>query len=236
MVKIIDLSQEIRHRDKNSQHPAVPMPLIFISPTFEEAYEESNGRSSSIDEWVNMGTHTGTHMDSQRHSDPNPKAITIDQVPLEWCYGDAICIDLSDKQPKSWITPEDLDRACIKGNVRIKKEDILLLYTGHWNRTRGTTAYSTDWVGLNREAVEWIKNVGVKLFGIDAPAPDNPIDQAQYMIFLSHDLLREEGLPHIENLANLDKVVNKRFIFIGFPIKVKGASGSWIRAVALLKD
>jgi kynurenine formamidase len=175
-------------------------------------------------------------MDAQKHTNPDPQAMTIDQLPLEWCYGDAVCIDLSDKPPKSWITADDLERACEKGNLTIHKGDILLLYTGHWNRTKDTPTYPTDNPGLTRDAVEWIIRKGVKLYGIDAVTPDNPIDQAQNLIFPTHDLLRDKGLPHIENLANLDKVVNKRFTFIGFPIKIQGASASWVRAVALFKD
>jgi len=235
-MKLIDLSQEIKHRDKNGQHPSHPVPLVFSFITHGEGYEELKGRGSYTTEWLNVNTHASTHLDAQKHTNPDPKAMTIDQLPLEWCYGDAVCIDLSNKPPKSWITPEDLENACKKGNVNIQKGDILLLYTGHWNRTKGTPAYPTDNPGLTREGADWIKKKDVKLYGIDAVTTDNPIDQAQNLLFPTHDLLRDEGLPHVENLANLDKVVNRRFTFIGFPIKIKGASASWIRAVALLKD
>ena len=110
------------------------------------------------------------------------------------------------------------------------------MHTGTWNRTKGTAAYQTDNPGLNRDAAAWIRKSGVKLFGVDSVTPDNPIDQSQNMIYPSHDVLRDTGLPIIENLANLDKVVDRRFTFIGFPIKLKGASGGWIRAVALLDE
>lgn len=235
-MKLIDLSQEIKHRDKNSQHPSHPSPLIFPYVTHEEGHEQLKGRASYTTEWVNFNTHNGTHLDAQRHFNPDQQAMTIDRFPLEWCYGDALCIDLSDKPPKSWISSDDLEKSCRKGNMRIKNDDILLLYTGHWNRTKGTPAYPTDNPGLTKEGVEWIRNKGVKLFGIDAVTPDNPIDQAQNLVFPTHDILRDECLPHIENLANLDKVVDKKFTFIGFPIKIKDASASWIRAVALLKE
>lgn len=49
-------------------------------------------------------------------------------------------------------------------------------------------------------------------------------------------MCREKKLLNMENLANLDKVSGKRFIFIGFPLKIRGASGSSIRAVALLEE
>ena len=39
---------------------------------------------------------------------------------------------------------------------------------------------------------------------------------------------------HIERLCNLDSIDEPfGFKFVGFPIKIKGADASWIRAVAI---
>ena len=46
----------------------------------------------------------------------------------------------------------------------------------------------------------------------------------------------EKGYCHIEKLANLDKLPAKGFTFICFPIKIKGASAGWIRAVAIIEE
>ena len=44
-------------------------------------------------------------------------------------------------------------------------------------------------------------------------------------------------MQHMEGLCNLDKLVGKgRFRLIGFPLKIKGGTGSPIRAVALFDD
>lgn len=69
-------------------------------------------------------------------------------------------------------------------------------------------------------------------FGIDAPSVDNHADKT----FPYHVVCREKKLLNMENLANLDKVSGKRFIFIGFPLKIRGVSGSSIRAVVLLEE
>jgi kynurenine formamidase len=43
------------------------------------------------------------------------------------------------------------------------------------------------------------------------------------------------GFTHMEGLVNLEKLIGKvRFRFIGFPLKIRGGTGSPIRAVALL--
>jgi kynurenine formamidase len=50
-----------------------------------------------------------------------------------------------------------------------------------------------------------------------------------------HHVCRDLGFTHMEGLVNLDKLVGKgRFRFIGFPLRIKGGTGSPIRAVAWL--
>jgi arylformamidase len=41
-------------------------------------------------------------------------------------------------------------------------------------------------------------------------------------------------VPIIENLVNLDQIGQARFTFIGLPLRIKGNTGSPIRAVAVL--
>ena len=70
----------------------------------------------------------------------------------------------------------------------------------------------------------------VKTFGVDSPTPDNPAS-VSYPI---HMMCRRERITHYENLANLDQVVNARFTFAGFPLKLLGGHGGPTRAVALV--
>jgi kynurenine formamidase len=49
-----------------------------------------------------------------------------------------------------------------------------------------------------------------------------------------HMLVLGRGVPIIENLVNLDQIGRASFTFIGLPLRIKGATGSPIRAVALL--
>ncbi|MDR0346541.1 MAG: hypothetical protein LBI49_26155 [Nocardiopsaceae bacterium] len=41
----------------------------------------------------------------------------------------------------------------------------------------------------------------------------------------------DNGVP---NLANLDQVAGTRFVFAGFPLRLKGAHGGPTRAVAII--
>lgn len=52
----------------------------------------------------------------------------------------------------------------------------------------------------------------------------------------AHCLVKELDYYHIENMANLDRLPRKtKFLFIGFPLKIKGASAGPMRAVALVE-
>ncbi|MBI5582366.1 MAG: hypothetical protein HY892_00945 [Deltaproteobacteria bacterium] len=52
----------------------------------------------------------------------------------------------------------------------------------------------------------------------------------------AHVLAKELDYYHMENLTNSDQLVGKRFQFAGFPLKLVGASGAPMGAVAILAD
>ena len=70
------------------------------------------------------------------------------------------------------------------------------------------------------------------MFGVEAvsPAPEGELN------FRAHQICGERGITHMECLFNLDKLVGRgRFRFVGFPLKIRGGSGSPIRAVAIFE-
>jgi hypothetical protein len=99
-----------------------------------------------------------------------------------------------------------------------------------WNRFAGDKRYLSEFPGLGESASEWIVRRQVKTFGVDSPTPDNPASTS----YPVHMMCRREHITHYENLAHLDEVVNTRFIFAGFPLKLRGAHGGPTRAVALV--
>ena len=115
-----------------------------------------------------------THVDSFSHFDPRPEALTIDQMPLDLFYGDAICIDVSNKEPCTDIEPTDLDASLKRSNLELKRGDILLLYTATINRYLDKPEYLTRLSGLGEDGSRWLVERGVKTFGVDTPTPDNP--------------------------------------------------------------
>lgn len=84
--------------------------------------------------------------------------------------------------------------------------------------------------GLDREATEFIIDQGCVNFGVDSASPDMWYDKT----YPCHSVCAERGVTHIENLCNLDKVIGKRFTFVGLPLKIRNGTGSPMRAVAVL--
>src|ERR1700722_8765603 len=105
-MKLIDLSREIYH--KMPRHPNPPM-IILSSFTTREEKRIADGYSfSSAVFSLNMGDHSGAHVDAPVHFDETPGAKSIDEIPLENFFTEAVCLDLSHKPLKSDISIADL--------------------------------------------------------------------------------------------------------------------------------
>ena len=230
MSRLIDLSQNIYNGMK--VYPGHLKSVVFEHVTHEETAPRFEGGVSFQTTGIMINDNGPTHVDSFSHLDPDPNAETIDQMPLELFYGPAICLDVSSHAPHTDINAEDLDAALEQSGQELREGDIVLFYTGTWNRLHDTKEYLTDFPGLGASGAEWIVDKGVKTFGVDTPTPDNPTSKS----YPVHMMCRRVHKTHYENLANLDQVVNKRFTFIGLPLKTVGAHGGPTRAAALLDD
>ena len=119
---------------------------------------------------VKMNAHSGTHVDAQWHYFPTSegrKARTIDELPLEWFYGDGVVLDMRHKPWGSVSTVEDLQGALKKIGYEIKPGDIVMIQTGA-DKFWGKAEYFDAWCGMGEESTLWLIKQGVKVMGIDA--------------------------------------------------------------------
>ena len=228
-MQIIDLSQDIYEGMK--VYPGHLKTVQFEHVTHEETAPRFEGGFSFQTTGFILNDNGPTHVDSFSHLDPTPGAETIDQMSLDLFYGPAVCLDVTGFAPQTDITAEDLDRIEAESPVQVQRGDIVLFHTATWNRYVGDKRYLTDFPGLGESAAEWIVQRGVKTFGVHSPPPDTPASRPSPV----HMMCRREHIPHYENLATLDQVVDRRFTFVGFPLKVRGAHGGPTRAVALVE-
>ncbi|MDM5198433.1 cyclase family protein [Fictibacillus enclensis] len=222
-VKLVDLSQEIYQG-----MPVFPLhqkTMIFPNLSHEESIERIGFPFATNNLLINE--HGPTHSDATYEYDPGGKYI--DEMPLDYFYGPAVCLDLSYIQPEDYITPVELENALDRSGQLLQKGDICLLYTGHYNRAYGTEEWLTRYTGLDYEGARWLAEKGVVNIGIDAPAIDNPLD----LDYSGHLICKEYGITNTENLCNLDQVANMRFLYFGLPLRIRKGTGSPVRAVAV---
>lgn len=229
-VRLYDLSQEV---SQNTQvHPLHPRVEVYPFESHANSGAALGTGFSYRASLVIMSDHASTHVDAITHFDPAPDAATIDQMPLDLFCGDAICLDLSHLAPLSGITIADLEQALTKDSLDLRDGDIVLLYTGHYERTTGTPEYLTEFAGLEPESARWLIGHGVKLFGNQAIS----VDVAGRYAFPVHMVCRELGVTHIENVGPLAAVAGKRFTLFAFPLKIIPGTGSPIRLVAAVPE
>jgi kynurenine formamidase len=195
-------------------------------------------------EILEVSTHAGTHMDAPWHYHPTQDrgkpALTIDQFPLEWAVGNGVKVDFSSRPDGYGITPRDIQEALLTMGYNLKEGDIFLAQTGaasYW----GTQEYLVKGCGFGKDATLWLIDHGIHVVGTDAWSWDRPLPfQARdfertkdpSLIWEGHFAGIEKGYFQIEKLTNLEKLPPTGFTFYCFPIKIKGASAGWIRAVA----
>jgi kynurenine formamidase len=196
-------------------------------------------------EWVRLTTHNGTHLDAPWHyhstMNKGERAMTIDEVPLEWCFGNGVLLDFRDHDRIRGITCEDVQRELDRIGHELKPLDIVLVMTGTDLRSPG---YELRHPGLRVDATEFLVDHGVRLIGIDAWGLDRPFDvmvedaragRAQF--WESHLLGRRKEYCQIERLANLDALPRPTgFLVAAFPVKIERASAGWARVVAIVDE
>lgn len=193
-------------------------------------------------ETVTLSTHSGTHVDAPLHYGPADQGHTrsIDEVPLEWCFGDGVLLDFRGHDRVRGITRPDVEGALLRIGHTLKPLDIVLVWTGTDLRVPG---YESRHAGLRADATEFLVDSGVKLIGIDAWGIDRPFDVMaeearagdDAQLWESHKFGAEEEYLQIEKLANLAALPRPfGFQVLALPIRLERASGAWARVVALV--
>jgi kynurenine formamidase len=231
MLEIIDLSQEIF-----TGMPVFPS-LPEVKITVHQSHEQLDGVTDSdvVSPAVNLlefGEHTGTHVDAINHMAREYRGQSIDTMPLTMFYTEGVCLDLSHKGLMELIETADLERALAEAGLEIKHGDTVLLYTDHYRRAFGTD----DWhrgPGVGTDAARWLGRQGIAAFGVEPAAPGvRGVSNKEV-----HRICGELGFTHYENMINLHRLTGRgRFRFIGLPLRIRGGTGSPVRAIAVFES
>ena len=215
-MKFIDLSGEIF--DGQPGHFRVTVrDFLTHADTAPRMEPPAQGYTAKL---LMLADHTGTHVDAPAHFYPG--AATIDQMPLEMFSGEALVADCT------WAAgnagPLDVDtfmQSLARDGLTLRPGDIVLLQL----MADGQDVFC----GLSAAMSQYLVDQRVKLVGVDRGTPDCPMIKDKP----AHVKLLGAQIPIVEGLRNLDQVKGRRFQFLGLPLKIAGASGSPIRAVAI---
>ena len=211
MSKLLDLSRPIE--------PG--MPILPVYPSVQVVpwtmFETHGFRSEALF----ASTHTGTHVNAPLHFVDG--GADVSSLRLEAFIVDAVAVDVSGVR-------------VVGGGLRDRLEGFrrgmgVLLYTG-WEELYGSDRYFSENPGLTVDGAHVLVELGASVVGIDGPS----VDPAGAEGFPAHRALLSSGIPVIENLCNLKQLVGKKFKLIALPLKIKGATASPVRAVAVLEE
>lgn len=199
-------------------------------------------------EKLTIYTHNGTHLDApyHHHSTMNggERAITIDEVPLEWCFAPGVKLDFRHFADGYIVTPVDIDAELARIGHTLSPLDIVVVNTSA-GACYGKPNYLIKGCGMGRDATLHLLEQGVRVTGTDAWSWDAPFpltaqrfaqEHDPSIIWEGHRASMDIGYCHIEKLANLDKLPPTGFTLSCFPFKIKAASAGFVRAVAIIED
>jgi len=199
-------------------------------------------------EWIRLMTHNGTHLDAPYHfhstMNKGERALAIDEVPLEWCLQPGVKLDFRNFPDGHVVTAAEVEAELARIGHDLAPHEIVLVNT-RAGSAYGKPDYVSAGCGMGREATLYLLERGVRVTGTDAWSWDAPFvhTKAKYretgdagLIWEGHKAGREIGYCHLEKLHNLEALPAAGFMVSCFPVKIRGASAGWTRAVAILDE
>lgn len=199
-------------------------------------------------EQVQLNTHNGTHLDAPYHfhstMNKGERAITIDEVPLDWCFRPGVKLDFRGLADGHVVGAEEVAAELKRIGHALQPMDIVLVNTRAGSRY-GEEDYVSAGCGMGRAATLYLLEAGVRVTGTDGWSWDAPFVHTKQkfaetgdagLIWEGHKAGREIGYCHLEKLHNLEALPADGFTVSCFPVKVRGGSAGWTRAVAIFDE
>ena len=256
MPKIIDLSVPLETGIASDPPGLLPEIDYHDHDTGAAEFEVMTGLNraqfpdgkGAASERCRITTHNGTHLDAPWHYHPTmdggKRAITIDEVPLDWCFRPGVKLDFRHLPDGHVVTAAEVESELDRIGHSLRPYDIVLVNTSA-GAAYGQPEFLAKGCGMGREATLYLTRRGVRVAGIDGWSWDAPFGATLQRIratgdaslfWEGHKAGAEIGYCHIEKLTNLDQLPAHGFTVACFPVKVARASAGWCRAVAILND
>jgi kynurenine formamidase len=187
----------------------------------------------------NLTLHGGVHVDSGVQTSVGFRVLGIDTMAPLVARG--VLLDVAGPKrlpPDHSITPEELEKAAKNAGVEVRAGDVVLVRTGYGSLWSEPDEYLKG-AGVSAAGSRWLIDKKVSAVGADNMAWDviGPTDPELSVTLPGHVLLLvRAGIPIIENL-NLEELASAKvheFAFVCLPLKMRGATGSPVRPIAIV--
>lgn len=212
------------------------------------AEKMAGGAGFAASETLTLSTHNGTHLDAPWHYHPTmdggKPALTIDQVPLDWCLQAGVKLDFRHLPDGHVVTAAEVEAELARIEYEVRPLDIVLVNTAA-GEALGRPDFLGKGCGMGYEATMYLMSRGVRVTGTDAWSWDAPFshtaarvaETGDYsLVWEGHKAGRDIGYCHMEKLTNLDQLPATGFTVSCLPVKVKSGSAGWCRAVAIFEN
>lgn len=176
----------------------------------------------------------GSHMDAPSHFFNG--TANIDDIPLESCIAPLICLSLkSQAKADSFLSLKMLQD--FENKYDIDFHSSIFIYNSLWHKHwfNPSSYRNADangkmlFPGISKECAEYLVQKGIYGIGIDTLSPDGSCES-----FPVHETLLSRGCYILENLCNLEGIPEKGAYLFTPPIKIKEATESFVRPIALI--
>jgi len=194
--------------------PTWPGDPSVVLERVEKIEDGSDANVSRID----IGVHTGTHVDAPYHFIRNGK--TVDNLNLNLLTGRAYVLYLPGVDI---ITASVLERSQIP--PRTRRVLFKTRNSAYWKNK--DNQFQTDFVALSADGADYLIRRGVKLVGVDYLSVA-PFEQSRP----THEILLSAGVVILEGL-DLSGVTQGRYTLYCLPLKLAGSDGAPARAILI---
>jgi len=215
-MKLLDLTLTVS--ENIPTFPGSPQPSFV-----QDKNIKNDGYNSEL---LFLSSHTGTHLDAPYHF--QEKGEKIHEISLKRLVSSAILVK-SRKKGNQPITKTDIQKF-EKKHGKIPSGSSIIFWTG-WQKMIKNTSYFVRNPGLSTAAAKYLVSKKINLVGTDSPS----IDLGKDKRFPVHHIFSKNNILIVENLTNLEKIRASKFHFVVLPLKLKGATGSPVRAIAFVE-
>src|SRR5438067_8445106 len=219
-----------RHHARGAAEARTGASGIIVTPEHSGTHIDALAHQAE-----NLTLHGGIHVDDGVQTSAGFKKLGIETMAPIVARG--VLLDLAHDgrlEERHAIMAEELERAA---DVEIREGDAVLIRTGYGALWSEPEAYLRA-AGVSAAGSRWLIERKVEVVGADNMAFDvmGPADPELKVTLPGHILLLvRAGIPIIENL-NLEELAAAgvhEFVFVCLPLKMRGATGSPVRPIAI---